>query len=59
MLNYCKSKVTVSLFTVDTYGLDYKSMTFIKLRVALNIVYRRVSGLPKCSSASEMYATKN
>ena len=32
-------------------------MTFSKLRVAFNNVYRRVLGLPKWSSASEMYAT--
>ena len=36
---------------------DYKSMTFSKLRVAFNNVYRRVLGLPKWSSASEMYVT--
>ena len=34
-------------------------MTFSKLRVAFNIVYRRVLELPKWSSASEIYATHN
>ena len=34
-------------------------MTYSKLRVAFNNVYRKVLGLPKWSSASEMYATHN
>ena len=34
-------------------------MTFSKLRVAFNNVYRRVIGLPTWSRASEMYATHN
>ena len=34
-------------------------MTFSKLRVAFNIVYRQVLGFLKKSSDSEMYATDN
>ena len=34
-------------------------MTFSKLRVAFNNVYRSVLGLPTWSCASEMYATHN
>ena len=34
-------------------------MTFSKLRVAFNNVYRRILGLPTWSSASEMYASHN
>ena len=34
-------------------------MTFSKLRVAFNNVYRKVLELPKWSSASEMCATHN
>ena len=38
---------------------DYKSTTFRKVRVAFNNVYRRVLGLPKWSSSSEIYAIHN
>ena len=67
MLNHCTVhvkllliKVIVPLSTVVTYSLIiYKSMTFSKLRVTFNNVYRTVLELPKWSSASEMYATYN
>ena len=66
MFNHCT--VDVKLLLIKSYGTyfycgylwsDYKSMTLNKLRVAFNNVYRRDLGLPKWSSASEMYATHN
>ena len=60
MFNHCT--VVVKLLLIKSYCTsfyfgyllvwsDYKSMTFSKLRVAFNNVYRRVLGLPKWSSA--------
>ena len=51
--SYCTS------FYCGYLWYDYKSITFSKIRVAFNNVSRRVLGLPKWSSASEMYATHN
>ena len=64
--NHCT--VAVKLLLIKSYCTpfycgylwsDYKAKTFSKLRVAFNNVYRRVLGLPKWSSASEMYVTDN
>ena len=66
MFNHCT--VDVKLLLVKSYCTsfycgylwsDYKSMTFSKIRVAFNNVYRTVLGLPKWSSVTEMYATHN
>ena len=66
MFNHCT--VDVKLLLIKSYCTsfycgylwsDYKSMTFSKLRVAFNNVYRRVLGLPTWASASEMYAIHN
>ena len=66
MFNHCT--VDVKLLLIKSYctsfycgylGSDYKFITFSKLRVAFNNVYRRVLGLPKWSSASKIYATHN
>ena len=60
MFNHCT--VDVKLVLIKSYCTSfyceylwsgYKSMTFSKLKVAFNNVYRRVLGLPKWSSASE------
>ena len=66
MFNHCT--VDVKLLLIKSYCTsfycgylwsDYKSMTFSKLGVAFNSVYRKVLGLPTWSSASETYARHN
>ena len=61
MFHYCT--VDVKLLLIKSYCIsfyfgylwsDYKELTFIKLRVAFNNVYKRVLGLPQWSSASGM-----
>ena len=62
MFNHCT--VEVKLLLIKSYCTsiscgclwsDYKFMSFTKLSAAFINVYRRVLGLPKWSSASEMY----
>ena len=68
ILMFHNCNVDVKLLLIKSYYIyfycgylwsDYKALTFSKLRVAFNHVYRRVLDLPQWSSASGMYATHN
>ena len=46
-------------FYCSYYWTQYKKATFSKLRVAYNNVYRKILGLCRRSSTSEMFVTNN
>ena len=56
-LNYVGSFVLH--FISPYFWTQHKKATFSKLRVAYNNVYRKVFGLKRRSSASEMFVLKN
>ena len=49
----------VGVFVLHFIVLIFKKATFSKLRVAYNNVYRKVFGLKRRSSASEMFVLNN
>ena len=59
---YCGCKIALfnsyctSLYCSFVWTELKKKSTFSKVRIAFNNTYRRIFGLPKWSSASEMYA---
>ena len=64
--NYCFITVLIELcrsfcttFYCPYFWTQYKKATFSKLRVAYNNVYRKILGLCRRSSASEMFVTNN
>ena len=66
MFGHCTVDVKIALFNSYCTSLycsflwtDFKKSTFSKVRIAFNNAYRRIFGLPKWSSASEMYACNN
>ena len=66
LFNKCSKTVLIELcrrFCTIFYRLyfetQYKKATFSKLRVAYNNVYRKILGLCRRSSASEMFVTNN
>ena len=66
MFGHCTVDVKIALFNSYCTSLycsflwtDLKKSTFSKVRIAFNNAYRRIFGLPKWSSASEMYACNN
>ena len=56
-LNYVGVFVLHSIVLI--FGLNTKKTTFSKLRVAYNNVYRKVFGLKRRNSASEMFVLNN
>ena len=66
LFSKCSKTVLIELcrnfaqrFTVPIFWTQYKKAIFSKLRVAYNNVYRKILGLCRRSSASEMFVTKN
>ena len=53
------SKSFCTTFYCPYFWTQYKKATFSKLRVAYNNVYRKMLGLCRRSSASEMFVTNN
>ena len=56
-IELCSSFCTT--FYCPYFWTQYKKVTFSKLRVAYNNVYRKILGLCRRSSASEMFLTNN
>ena len=66
MLNKCSKNVLIELcrsfcttFYCPYFWTAYKKTTFSKIRVAYNNVYRKLLGLCRRSSVSEMFAMNN
>ena len=66
MFNKCSQNVLIELcrsfcttFYCPYFWTQHKKATFSKLRVAYNNVYRKVFGLKRRSSASEMFVLNN
>ena len=66
MFNKCSKNVLIELcrsfcttFYCPYFWTQHKKATFSKLRVAYNNVYRKVFGLKRRSSASEMFVLNN
>ena len=57
LIELCRSFCTT--FYCPYFWTQYKKATFSKLRVAYNNVYRKILGLCRRSSASEMFVTNN
>ena len=57
LIELCKKICTT--FYCPYFWTQYKKATFSKLRVAYNKVYRKILGLCRRSSASEMFVTNN
>ena len=57
LIELCRSFCTK--FYCPYFWTQYKKATFSKLRVAYNNVYRKILGLCRRSSASEMFVTNN
>ena len=62
LFSKCSKTVLIELCTTfycPYFYTQYKKATFSKLRVAYNNVYRKILGLCRRSSASEMFVTNN
>ena len=57
LIELCRSFCTT--FYCPFFWTQYKKATFSKLRVAYNNIYRKILGLCRRSSASEMFVTNN
>ena len=57
LIELCRSFCTT--FYCPYFWTQYKKATFSKLRIAYNNVYRKILGLCRRSSASEMFVTNN
>ena len=57
LLELCRSVCTV--FYCPYFRTNYKKITFSKIRVAYNNVYRKILGVSRRSSASAMFVTND
>ena len=48
-----------SVFYCPYFWTNYKKTIFSKIRVAYNNIYRKILGVSRCSSASDMFVTND